>query len=257
VMTLIPGGKPFLEKFCAKSTYSELDVYTYLSQTLQALNYLHNKQRLIYLDLKPENVILDAQWNCVRLIDFGCAQSIQIRSNGIPTNYESTEFLAPELVSQGPVGTYTDMWAFGVLLYVALSGLSPFLDDSNDETNNNILRGDFSFPDEHFCRVSTQAKDLIGRILCVNPSQRVSANVCLDFAWFNSKSHSSKGSHLPTTHLSTFVRRRKKKLNSISLLTPTTTSTRSSISSTPEEISRFQTPSTTPHHQNSTIYYQS
>ena len=90
----------------------------------------------------------------MRLIDFGCAQSIQIRSNGIPTNYESTvskniqkcaiyegyvsksiscisliielfffnfqEFLAPELVSQGPVGTYTDMWAFGVLLYVAL-----------------------------------------------------------------------------------------------------------------------------------------
>ena len=67
----------------------------------------------------------------------------------------------------------------------------------------------------------------------------------------------SKGSHLPTTHLSTFVRRRKKKLNSISLLTPTTTPTRTSISSTPEEISRFQTPSTTPHHQNSTIYYQS
>ena len=76
------------------------------------------------------------------------------------------------------------------------SGLSPFLDDSNDETNNNILRGDFSFPDEHFCRVSTQAKDLIGRILCVNPSQRVSANVCLDFAWFNSKSHTSKGSYI-------------------------------------------------------------
>ena len=116
----IPGGKPFLEKFCEKSAYSELDVYTYLSQTLQALNYLHTQQHLIYLDLKPENVILDAQWNCVRLIDFGCAQSIQIRSNGTPTNYESTEFLAPELVSQGPVGTYTDMWAFGVLLYVAL-----------------------------------------------------------------------------------------------------------------------------------------
>ena len=84
-------------------------------------------------------------------------------------------------------------------LFLSFSGLSPFLDDSNDETNNNILRGDFSFPDEHFCRVSTQAKDLIGRILCVNPSQRVSANVCLDFAWFNSKSHSSKGMYYSFT----------------------------------------------------------
>ena len=132
-------------------------------------------------------------------------------------------------------------------LYIIIySGLSPFLDDSNDETNNNILRGDFSFPEEHFSRVSTEAKDLIRRILCVNPSQRVSANVCLDFAWFNSKSHSSKATHLPTTHLSTFVRRRKKKLNSISLLT--TTPTRSNPT---EEIPRFQSS------QQNKSYYQS
>ena len=97
------------------------------------------------------------------------------------------------------------------------SGLSPFLDDSLDETNANILRGDFSFPEEYFDRVSKDAKDLIKSILRVNPAQRATSEVALESAWF--KTHGQKTARIPTTHLTTFVRRRKKKLNSITPLT--------------------------------------
>ena len=52
------------------------------------------------------------------------------------------------------------------------SGLSPFLDDSDDETTSNILRCDFSFPNEHFSNVSADAKDLIKNLLNVDPACR-------------------------------------------------------------------------------------
>lgn len=119
----VPGGKPFLEKFCEKSTYSEFDVFTYMSQTLKGLNYLHGSANIIHLDLKPENVILDSECNAVKLIDFGCAQSTLAPAKNKHL-YQSTEFLAPELLDghhpHAVLGTHTDMWAFAVLLYVAL-----------------------------------------------------------------------------------------------------------------------------------------
>ncbi len=124
----------------------------------------------------------------------------------------SPEFLAPEVISAGPQGSFTDMWSFGVLLYVSLSGLSPFLDDSDDETTNNVLRCDFSFPDEHFASVSSSAKDLVSRLLRVDPGSRASASSALASPWISDRATSSTVS---SVHLATLVRRRLKKLNAV------------------------------------------
>ena len=93
-----------------------------MGQVLQALAYLHAKN-LIHLDLKPENLLLDTTEGIVRLIDFGSAQEIRPRflENLTETKTNpSAEFFPPEVISNGPVGTHTDMWCFGVLLYVSL-----------------------------------------------------------------------------------------------------------------------------------------
>ncbi len=89
-----------------------------------ALVYLH-AEAVMHLDLKPENVLLDEATDMIRLIDFGAAQRVRSRVAGnvmheSQLDLASTEFYAPEVISRGPVGTYTDMWAFGVILYASL-----------------------------------------------------------------------------------------------------------------------------------------
>ncbi len=97
------------------------------------------------------------------------------------------------------------------------SGLSPFLDDSDDETTSNILRCDYSFPSEYFLTVSNEAKDLIRKVLFLNPGQRMSASDCLQSAWLknNNQSEMRSKSMISSIHLCTLVRRRMKKLNSV------------------------------------------
>ena len=113
-----------------------------MTQLLAALAHIH-QSKVIHLDLKPENLILEADNQTLRLIDFGEAQTLQLAGVGgnmATASFEAgAEFLPPETISAGPVGHYTDMWSFGVILYILLSGLSPFLGDSEEETVNNIL----------------------------------------------------------------------------------------------------------------------
>jgi serine/threonine protein kinase len=103
-----------------------------MKQLLLGLQYLHSKN-IIHLDLKPENLIIDAAKKSIQLIDFGGAQEIHcdkqhISSSSYMKSFSSDqdqcgtnlEFMAPEMLSNGPVGKFTDMWEFGVLLYVSL-----------------------------------------------------------------------------------------------------------------------------------------
>ena len=113
------------EHFCEETRYSEATVCFYLEQVLQALQYMHSR-KIVFLDLKPENVLLDTTENRVKLIDFGSSTDASNNGDSVDgraiaeASEGSPEFLAPEIISNGPLGAYTDMWGFGVLLYVAL-----------------------------------------------------------------------------------------------------------------------------------------
>ncbi|KFP63664.1 Myosin light chain kinase family member 4, partial [Cariama cristata] len=80
-------------------------------------------------------------------------------------NFGTPEFLAPEVVNYEFVSFPTDMWSVGVIAYMLLSGLSPFLGDDDSETLNNILSCSWDFEDEEFRGVSDQAKDFISKLL--------------------------------------------------------------------------------------------
>lgn len=70
-----------------------------------------------------------------------------------------------------------------MFLYVLLSGVSPFLDDSMEETTANILKCDYCFPDEYFANISSLAKELIGQLLALIPGQRIEMDNALSSLW--------------------------------------------------------------------------
>ncbi|XP_071942493.1 kalirin-like isoform X2 [Antedon mediterranea] len=212
ILDLVPNGRLF--DFIVKlPVYSERQAVSYLQQVLEALLYLHTC-RIAHLDIKPENILVDlsSMSPVLKLIDFG--DSIHIdHKNYIHTLQGSPEFAAPELINKFYVDVNTDMWSFGVLTYVMLSGVSPFLDDSVEETCLNVTKVDYCFPDEYFTNVSGIAKEFISSLLLLEINERNSAKESMEHPWIKTVSKNMAmqptSNQLDTTRLADFIARRK------------------------------------------------
>ena len=79
------------------------------------------------------------------------------------------EFVSPEVVNYEPLSLNTDLWSIGVITYIMLSGLSPFLGDTQQQTYENIVAVDYTFDEEGFENSSDLAKDFIQRLLVKEP----------------------------------------------------------------------------------------
>nr|XP_012140240.1 PREDICTED: triple functional domain protein isoform X2 [Megachile rotundata] len=184
-----------------KTEYTEATVARYTGQLLSALRWLHARKRA-HLDLKPENVLIDEETDTVKLIDLGEAVRAAPLDEVRPP--ADLEFAAPESVLGKPTGSYTDMWAAGVFIYVLLSGLSPFLDDSIEETTANILKCDFCFPEEYFHEISEDVKRLLERLLRSRGEDRTTAEISLSSPWFQVPI----GATIPSSRMAAFIDRR-------------------------------------------------
>uniref|UniRef100_A0A8C5NPE7 non-specific serine/threonine protein kinase n=1 Tax=Junco hyemalis TaxID=40217 RepID=A0A8C5NPE7_JUNHY len=187
---------------------TEGKIRLYLGEILEAVQYLHNC-RIAHLDLKPENILVDQSSTkpTIKLADFGDA--VQLNTTYyIHQLLGNPEFAAPEIILGNPVSLTSDVWSIGVLTYVLLSGVSPFLDESVEETCLNICRLDFSFPDDYFKGVSQKAKDFVCFLLQDDPAKRPSAALALQEQWLqlgNGKSAES----IDISRLTSFIERRK------------------------------------------------
>lgn len=158
-----------------------------MRQLVNALHWLH-KHNISHLDIKPENVMINLtnqqqqQTATLKLIDFG--ESVRCINRDIVLPPSNLEFASPEMVMGQPLNEFTDSWCFGILLYVFLSGVSPFLDDSIEETTANILKCDFSFPEEYFHDISNDAKNLLTRLLVLSSNSRATMAECQQSSWF-------------------------------------------------------------------------
>eukprot|EP00826_Nyctotherus_ovalis_P040975 TRINITY_DN4081_c0_g2_i10.p1 TRINITY_DN4081_c0_g2~~TRINITY_DN4081_c0_g2_i10.p1 ORF type:complete len:231 (+),score=58.64 TRINITY_DN4081_c0_g2_i10:66-758(+) len=156
-----------------------------MRQLLSAVAYCHSKN-VVHRDIKPENLLLDSEDKeaTLKIIDFGTSHIFDSKhetygSIGTPL------YIAPEVLS----GYYTekcDIWSCGVVLYVLLSGTLPFRGLTKNELFLKIQQGSYKLSGPSWQGVSAQAKDLIKKMLVVDPERRYSAVEALTHQWTQS-----------------------------------------------------------------------
>uniref|UniRef100_A0A803VGC2 Myosin light chain kinase family member 4 n=1 Tax=Ficedula albicollis TaxID=59894 RepID=A0A803VGC2_FICAL len=182
VMEYVEGGELFDRIIDENYNLTEMDTISFIKQICKGIQYMH-QMYILHLDLKPENILcVNREANQIKIIDFGLARRYKPREK-LRVNFGTPEFLAPEVVNYEFVSFPTDMWSLGVIAYMLLTGLSPFLGDDDNETLNNILACNWDFEDEEFRDVSDEAKDFISKLLIKEKCWRLSATAALKHPW--------------------------------------------------------------------------
>uniref|UniRef100_A0A3Q0KKC3 Serine/threonine kinase n=1 Tax=Schistosoma mansoni TaxID=6183 RepID=A0A3Q0KKC3_SCHMA len=208
VLELITGGELFERIIDESFNLNESRCIKFMHEILQGVEYMHS-QNVIHLDLKPENILcLSATSFKTKIIDFGLARFYQ--DQNLCVLFGTPEFVSPEVISYEPVSPAADMWSLGVICYVMLSGLSPFLGDSQGETLANIIRVKYNFDYTEFAEISNDAMDFIRKLLVKDPRKRMTATECLQHQWLKQKKKTPKRSGtVSKKRLKHFVYRRK------------------------------------------------
>ncbi|CAG5126026.1 unnamed protein product, partial [Candidula unifasciata] len=209
VTEYVSAGELFERVIGEDFVLTECDCIHFLREICEGVNYMHSNN-ILHLDLKPENILCIAEnSNRIKIIDFGLAQFYH-PGQSTKVLFGTPEFIAPEVINYDEIGFATDMWSIGVICYVLLSGLSPFLGDNDAETLASVTSGEYDFDDEAFDEISDDAKDFISRLLVKRKEHRLLTDQCLSHVWLaQHESGSVRRRRLNTERLKRFMVRRK------------------------------------------------
>lgn len=182
VLELITGGELFERVIDEDFVLTERACTVFMRQICEGIEFVH-RQNILHLDMKPENILcLTKAGNRIKIIDFGLARFYDPEKK-LQVLFGTPEFVAPEVVNFDQIGYGTDMWSIGVICYVLLSGLSPFMGETDIETMANVTVAKYDFDDEAFNEISEDAKDFISKLLVKDKESRPSATECLRHQW--------------------------------------------------------------------------
>ncbi|XP_037693073.1 serine/threonine-protein kinase 17A [Choloepus didactylus] len=184
VLEYAAGGEIFDQCVADREeAFKEKDVQRLMRQILEGVCFLHVHD-VVHLDLKPQNILLTSgsPLGDIKIVDFGLSR-IMKNSEELREIMGTPEYVAPEILNYDPISLATDMWSIGVLTYVMLTGLSPFLGNNKQETFLNISQMNLSFSEEEFDVVSEPAIDFIKSLLVKKPEDRATAEECLKHPW--------------------------------------------------------------------------
>ncbi|XP_053176753.1 phosphorylase kinase, gamma 1a (muscle) [Scomber japonicus] len=187
VFDLMKRGELF-DYLTEKVTLSEKETRNIMRALMEVVQFLHD-QNIVHRDLKPENILLDDEMN-IKLTDFGF--SVQIKEGERLKEVCGTPgYLAPEIIecSMDPghigYGTAVDIWSSGVIMYTLLAGSPPFWHRKQMLMLRMILAGKYDFSSPEWEDRSDTVKDLISRMLVVDPKKRFTARDVLNHSFFS------------------------------------------------------------------------
>lgn len=184
VLELISGGELF-DRICEKAKYTEREARKVMWMLTSALAYAHGKN-IVHRDLKPENILLKSKDDdtSIKLADMGFAKILTRPNQLMTTPCGTPGYVAPEVIGTNPsYGPKCDVWSLGVIFYILLCGYPPFSDDDQNALFKMIRSGKYSMDPAEWGVISDSAKDLVRRILVVDPDKRLSAQEILHHPW--------------------------------------------------------------------------
>jgi polo-like kinase 1 len=169
------------ELFVRRKRLTEVEVQCYIFQLIKALQYLHS-HRVIHRDLKLGNLFLNDKME-LKVGDFGLATKLDFVGERKKTVCGTPNYIAPEVLYGSGHSYEVDIWAVGVIIYTLLIGKPPFETRDVKTTYSKIKKGEFSFPVTS--KISLAAKNLIKKILIVDPKRRPTLNDILSDEFLN------------------------------------------------------------------------
>ncbi|RZC80231.1 hypothetical protein C5167_042807 [Papaver somniferum] len=225
IMEYLPGGD-MMTLLMRRDTLTEDEAKFYIGETILAIESIH-KHNYIHRDIKPDNLLLDkyghmklSDFGLCKPLDCSTLHekdfSVANNGNGSQHNDEgrtapkrtqqeqlqhwqrnrrmlaystvgTPDYIAPEVLLKKGYGMECDWWSLGAIMYEMLVGYPPFYSDEPMSTCRKIVnwRTHLKFPEE--AKLSVEAKDLIGKLLC-NVEQRLGtkgANEIKAHPWFD------------------------------------------------------------------------
>jgi MAP/microtubule affinity-regulating kinase len=156
-------------------------------QIISAVRYCHEEKNVIHRDLKPDNILFDSE-NNIKIADFGLSEEF-VPGEKFFTFCGTPEYMAPE-VFQGHKfdGPKVDVWSLGVMLYEMLTATLPFPGSTWPHIIERVLHGKYYVPEY----ISQDCRELLSKMLVLDPSKRATMDVVMKDAWVNSMSENQK-----------------------------------------------------------------
>lgn len=181
ILELASGGDLF-DKIISMGGFSEDQARVYFQQIVSGLRHCHD-QGIIHRDMKPENLLLDANGN-LKISDFGLSNTILTTEQMLKTHCGSEKYAAPEVMQNTDpyIGPPVDVWSIGVILYIMVGGAFPFVEATMKcELYSSFVAGTFEFPKA----MSIELVDLLTRTFAAEPARRITLAQIAEHPWVN------------------------------------------------------------------------